>query len=85
MTFLINGTAFNLTTDEEIGIAASEEVVAEGRRLVLVGLVGKILTSRLINKSAFMDNINQLWNVNDLKMKVLKNNHFLLISRYKGG
>lgn len=46
-------------------VTASKEMVAKGMSLAPVGLVGKLLTTKMINNSAFKETIYQLWRVND--------------------
>lgn len=75
--FLDEWSLFNLTEDEEIHVKASPEVVAKGKSLISVGLVGKLLTSKMVNKRAFQETISQLWRVDGLKIKVLANNIFI--------
>lgn len=70
-------SSFQITEEKEEWISASDEVVDKGQRLIQTGLVGKLLTSRLVNKTAFMDTVRQLWQVKGLKIKVLAQNHFL--------
>lgn len=50
-------TCFHLTPEEETQIIASAEVVEKEKRMVPYGLVGKLLTSRILNKKAFMDTL----------------------------
>lgn len=70
-------TCFHLTPEENTQVIASAEVVDKGKRLVPFGLVGRLLTSRIVNKKAFMDTIGKLWGIPDLKIKSLANNQFL--------
>lgn len=68
---------FNLTNEDESSVTVCPEIVDKGKRLVTVGLVGKLFATKMVTKKAFIDTITQLWKIDGLNIDFLANNHFL--------
>lgn len=70
--------SFSILEDEGNIISITPELAEKGRKLIPVGLVGKLLTKRFINKSNFSKFMKQIWNVNSkMDFRMIAENIFL--------
>lgn len=59
-------------------IEISDELVEQGRQLLPIGLVEKLLTRRLVNRNNFVTSFQMLWQGRkEVGIKILMNNHFV--------
>lgn len=71
-------SSLSLMEAEEEVAAISEELVEKGRRIMPAGLVGKLLSNRIVNKQGLSEIVRRLWGIpKGLDIKFLANNHFV--------
>ncbi|XP_073152541.1 uncharacterized protein [Henckelia pumila] len=72
--------ALSITDDEREILSIKNDLVEKGRQLVPLGLVGRLLTNKLINKKTFSEALKRMWRLEqDMEFRIIAANTFLFL------